>query len=79
MTCDELFGLMLDFVSGELVVETCESIKLHIASCERCDIIVSSYKHTMRVARALPRCDLSTEFKDRLRKLLGPDLSGDTA
>lgn len=78
MTCDELSGLMSDFFSGDLILEVCESIRVHITVCERCDIIVQSVEHTRRITRCLPQCSLSENFQVRLRGMLNSLLDAGT-
>ena len=75
MTCDELLAVLLEYVGGELVIEHRETVEVHIAGCERCHIIVHSYRHTVRVAKALPKCgSLPPEVEARLRAIIEPEL-----
>ena len=75
MTCDELLAVLLEYVGGELVIEHRETVEVHIAGCERCGIIVHSYTHTVRVAKALPKCgSLPPEVEARLRAVIEPEL-----
>jgi hypothetical protein len=77
VTCDELWHVIYDFVSGEMVVELHRTVEMHIAGCERCGILVHSYTHTVRVARALPKCGpLPAAVEARLRQAVEPHLSG---
>jgi len=78
MTCDELLALLCDYANGELVVESRETVEFHISGCERCGVIVHSYSHTVRVARALPKCgSLPPAFEARLRAAIEPELTRD--
>ena len=75
MTCEELMDVLVDYLAEELVVERRETFELHIAGCPKCGPYVATYTHTIRVSRALPKCDaLPASFEARLRKLLGPEL-----
>jgi anti-sigma factor RsiW len=75
MTCEELLEMLCDYVAGELVVEHRETVEVHIAGCPRCGVFIESYRHTVRVARALPKCgSLPPAFEARLRALLEPEL-----
>lgn len=77
MNCSELMGLLVDFLGGDLVKERRETVELHIRGCPRCEVYVASYTHTVKVARALPKCGtLPATFEERLRKLLEPELKG---
>ena len=76
MTCDELLGFLHDYVGGELVVEHRETVEIHIKGCERCGVIVHSYTHTIRVARAMPKCGpLPPDVEARLRAIIEPELT----
>lgn len=75
MNCEELLAVLQDFVGGELVIEQRRTVEVHITGCERCDILVHSYTHTIRVARVLPKCGpLPAEVEARLRAVIEPEL-----
>jgi anti-sigma factor RsiW len=68
--------LLVDFVGGELVVETRETVELHIRGCPKCEVYVASYSHTLKLVRALPKCGaLPAAFEERLRAALEPELA----
>ena len=50
MTCDELLGFLHDYVGGDLVVECRETLEVHVKGCERCGVIIQTYRHTVAVA-----------------------------
>ncbi len=78
MNCQQLLQVLLDYVSRELVVEQCETVEIHIRSCERCSILVTSYKHTVRIAKALPKCgQLPPTLEARLRQAMAAHLKDD--
>lgn len=75
MTCEEFHELLHDYVGNDLVIESRTTVERHVAGCRHCGTLVHSYTHTIRVARALPKCGkLSPEFEAKLRALLEPDL-----
>jgi anti-sigma factor RsiW len=75
VTCEELHKLLHDFVGNELVVESRTTVEVHIAGCEHCGILVQSYTHIVRVARALPKTrPLPPAFEARLRAMLAAEL-----
>jgi anti-sigma factor RsiW len=77
MNCQDILELLLDYVGGELVVETHRTVELHLSGCDRCVTLVESYRHTIRFARALPKCaQLPPAVEERLRKALKPHLEG---
>jgi anti-sigma factor RsiW len=74
VTCEELYQMLHDYVGGALVVESRTTVEVHINGCEHCGVLVHSYTHTVRVARALPRCGLPPAFEARLRAVIEPEL-----
>jgi anti-sigma factor RsiW len=75
VTCKELLDLLNDYVGEELVVEQRQTVEFHMTGCKDCTIRVETYGHTVRLARALPRCDkLPAAVEERLRRALEPEL-----
>jgi anti-sigma factor RsiW len=75
MNCQELLELLHDYIGGELVVEKHQTVEIHLNGCSRCVTLVETYRHTIRFARALPKCrSLPADVELRLRKLLAPHL-----
>lgn len=71
MNCAELEALLQDFVADELVVAVRATVEVHITGCPHCEALVVSYRHTVRVAAALPKCGpLPPALEARLRKAL---------
>jgi anti-sigma factor RsiW len=78
VSCEKLLDLLLDYVGGELVVEQHQSVEIHLAGCDKCLMLVKSYRYTIRLARALPKCEpLPAAVEARLREVLAPHLGGD--
>jgi hypothetical protein len=60
------------------VVEQRQTVEFHMTGCKDCTIRVETYRTTVRLARALPRCDrLPPPVEERLRKALEPELARD--
>jgi anti-sigma factor RsiW len=63
-------------VCGELVVEQCKTVEVHLCECRRCVVLVETYRHTIRFGKCVPRCDrLPAEVEARLRKAIEPYLT----
>ena len=78
MNCDELMTRLVDFLGGELVVEIHQTVEIHLAGCPKCKAYVTTYTHTVRIARVLPKCGkLPPAFEARLRAALEPELGGE--
>jgi anti-sigma factor RsiW len=77
ITCDDLIALLYDFIEGEMVAEVRETFEVHITGCSHCGLYVESYRHTVRLTRALPRCGpLPMSFAAKLQTLLEQHQSG---
>ena len=73
MNCQELIDLLLDYIGEELVIEQRQTVEIHLTGCNKCVMLVESYRHTVRLARALPKCQqLPAAVEARLRKVLAP-------
>ncbi len=76
MTCEEMMAQLADYLGGELVVEHHETVTVHIKGCAKCDSYVTTYSHTTRIVRTLPKCgSLPPAFEARLREVLAEHLS----
>lgn len=73
VTCAELHEWMFEFVEGELEVAVRLQCEQHMVSCPPCVVSIESYRATVTIARALPKCSkpLNAEFEARLRALFG--------
>lgn len=79
MNCQELLELLLEYVGGELVVEKHRTIEIHLTGCHHCVTLVETYRHTIRFARALPKCErLPAAVEARLREALAPHFGGES-
>lgn len=79
LTCEEFVLLIYDFVEGELVEERRESFQLHIDRCPNCGVYVESYCHTVRMTRAMPRCEsVPAAFAAKLESMLKEHLENPT-
>jgi anti-sigma factor RsiW len=75
MNCQELIDLLHDYTSGELVVEQHRTVEVHLSECKHCFTLVETYRYTIKLARALPKCQrLPAEVEQRLRRKLAREL-----
>ena len=76
MTCQELLKILHDYLDGDLVVEQRQTVEIHMTGCKDCTIRVETYRHTVRLSRALPKCDkLPAAVEERLRKALASEFN----
>jgi anti-sigma factor RsiW len=79
MTCQDLHNLLIDYLGGDLHVEVVRTVEVHLQECQTCVTQVHSYRCTIRLARALPKCNrLPAAFEARLREILKPHLDDES-
>jgi anti-sigma factor RsiW len=77
VVCREIVALLIDFVDGELPAERREEFERHMCGCLPCFVYLETYQATIRLTRALPKCDpLPPEFEQRLRAMLAAEDQG---
>lgn len=58
MTCRELYGFLDQFLDGDLDALTRQSFERHLERCAACRKYLTSYKETVKVARACEVVDV---------------------
>ncbi len=71
--CRDLLDGLSDYLDGEASAELCAEIQRHMASCEKCRVVVDTLGKTVRLYKQLPKTDMSEGARERLYKVL--DLS----
>jgi predicted anti-sigma-YlaC factor YlaD len=71
--CRDLLDGLSDYLDGEASSELCAEISRHMATCEKCRVVVDTLGMTVKIYRQLPREDLTEAARERLYKVL--DLS----
>lgn len=73
MNCHECTDLITEYECGDLTVELRERVERHLHVCPYCVLMIEEYRATIRVTRALPKCEaaLPEGFEARLRRMLG--------
>jgi predicted anti-sigma-YlaC factor YlaD len=72
LSCDQLLGILTDYLDGQAREEVCREIEAHIVGCDNCRVVVDTTKKTISLVHA---CDdmpinLPPEVRERLfRKL----------
>jgi len=67
--CREVVELLCDFVGGELAIEQCRELELHLCQCQKCLVYVETYRLTIRMSRCLQDKPLPPSLADKLRAL----------
>ena len=81
MTCDQLLGMLADYLDGQSREEICREIESHISGCENCRVVVDTTKKTISLVHACNDEPLSMpeDVRERLFKKLNLSDHLDTA
>ena len=53
MTCRELSGFLLEYVSGELPAALAVEFEVHLGACADCAVFVEQYRQSIALGRAV--------------------------
>lgn len=71
MVCKEVVELLVEYVGEEMATDQRDTFERHLCGCLQCFAYLETYRATIRLTRALPKCEpLPAEFEARLRQML---------
>jgi len=75
MTCDQLLGLLSDYLDGQSRDEVCREIEQHMSECRNCRVVVDTTLRTISLVQTCNDRSLSIpeEVRERLFKRLDLD------
>ncbi len=68
--CEELLGSLSDYLDGEASARLCAEIAEHMASCERCRVVVDTLRKTVTLYRQLAQPVIPEQARERLYRTL---------
>ena len=68
--CNELVGLLTDFVERQLPPEQHAQLERHLAGCPRCLCQLKTYQSTVSLLRSIKDDDLPPELRCTLKSFL---------
>ena len=68
--CNELVGLLADFVEHQLPRDIHERLERHLAACPECVLQLKSYESTVSLLRTIRDEELPPELRCTLRAFL---------
>lgn len=73
--CDQLLGLMSDYLDGQAKEDVCREIEQHMAGCNKCRVVVDTTRKTISLGHACNDKPLSIpdDVRERLFKRLDLD------
>jgi hypothetical protein len=75
LTCQDVIGLMLDYLEEALTPQMLEAFSRHLQACEPCVAYLNTYRRTRDLTGAVARVPMPDEVKNRLREFLLGQLS----
>jgi anti-sigma factor (TIGR02949 family) len=75
LSCDQLLGMLTDYLDGQAREELCHEIEAHIAGCNNCRVVVDTTRKTISLVHACndTPINLPVDVRERLFQKL--DLS----
>jgi len=70
LTCDDLDGLLPEFLDGRLDPETGDAALEHLATCDDCRVVVADLRGVGALYREHGRLRLDDEARERIRRAL---------
>jgi anti-sigma factor RsiW len=68
--CDDLVGLLADYVEHQLPRAVHEDLEQHLAECPRCVAQLKTYESTLSLLRSIRDQDLPAELRCKLKAFI---------
>ena len=69
--CKDLLGALSDYLDGDEQSAMCAELRRHMATCEKCRVVVNSSKRTLELYRDHTQvAEIPVDTQIRLRKTL---------
>lgn len=75
LTCEDVIGMMLDYLETTLTPTMLEALERHLAGCAPCVAYLRTYRRTRELTGTTERVEMPAEMKTRLREFLQTRLS----
>jgi hypothetical protein len=70
LTCEQVVGLIADYLTGALDPETTDAFEEHLRACDNCIAFLNTYKRTITAVRLLRFEDIPADMQVRVRDFL---------
>lgn len=70
MTCQDVIGLMLEYLESTLDDDVVRELEAHLEGCEPCRAYLATYRRTVAVAGQAQRVGMPPEVRRHLAALL---------
>ena len=78
LTCEQVIGLMADYLESALTQEVIAELEAHLDGCESCVAYLRTYRRTKDLTTETERVEMPEEMKIRLRRFLLDKLSSES-
>jgi hypothetical protein len=79
LTCQELIGLLLEYVEGALGADIVAEFERHFDACAPCRAYLRTYQRARQLTAEVTRVEMPVELRALLRDLLRRRLTADLA
>lgn len=79
LTCEDVIGMMLEYIETQLSAETLAAFERHLAVCPPCVAYLNTYRKTRDLTGSAERVEMPEEMKIRMRELLLTHLRSDAS
>ncbi len=77
LTCEQVIGLLADYLESALTPEVIAELEAHLDGCEPCVAYLRTYRRTKDLTTQTERVEMPEEMKIRLRRFLLDKLSSE--
>jgi len=78
LTCEQVIGLITDYLESALTPEVIAELEAHLDGCEPCVAYLRTYRRTKDLTTETERVEMPEEMKIRLRRFLLDKLSSES-
>lgn len=69
--CKDLLGSLSEYLDGDEQAEMCAELRVHMASCDKCRVVVNSAKRTIELYREADQvAEIPVDSHERLHRNL---------
>ena len=70
-SCKDLLGALSEYLDGNEQAAMCAELRVHIASCDKCRVVVNTAKKTIELYRESDQvAEIPIDSKERLHRTL---------
>lgn len=70
LTCEDVIGMLLEYLETTLSPETLAAFERHLAACPPCVAYLRTYRKTRELTGTAGRVEMPEDMKARIRELL---------